>query len=769
MKWVLSFFLIIIAMKNIKDYALIALLIIFQSGNLFAQKKYTDYSAKDKQNIFIENFNNNFNKWTIDNNWISGKIENGHYLLNCKNYKNTTGLSYHSVDIDENKDFEIETKIKIINGNGALVFGMDDNFNHYRLEISDKNKFFILKNVVAKNTISKIYHTSILNIINQNNFNKITLRSINSVFYVFINEKFIKEFNKLPFFGDKIGFSVATNSKIEIEQIQISYIKKPENKLVAQSKPELKPQSQVKKHIFPFLSISDINFIDKNNNDCIDADENCSIFFIISNNGKGVATNVKANINTKFFITGLNFEKTILIGNIKPDSSVNVNIPVSGMQDLNSDTANFSINFDEQYGFPPDAFEIQIITKKYNSPLVRVVDYSFETDNGFIKLGVPVQLKALIQNVGFGKAENVSVDFEYPNQNVFPNNQSHYELHTLNPGDSKALVFEFLANKLYSETSIPINIRINEKYGKYSENKFAVVMVYNASNNQKVVISSNENERKREIKIASLSADIDKNIPVNQSINQHRYALIIGNEDYSTYQKGLSSEVNVDFAENDAKIFKEYVVNTMGVPEKQTKLLTNATSGQMSQGIAWLANLAKIENGNAEIIFYYSGHGLPDETTKEPYLIPVDVSGLSVAQGIKLNGLLKTLTKHPAKRITLFLDACFSGGARNKGLIAMKGVKIRPKNVALQGNLVLFSSSSGEQSSGVYREKKHGFFTYYLLKKIQETKGNITYKELANYVILNVSKETSLISKPQTPGLENSLQVKDEWANWKIY
>lgn len=36
--------------------------------------------------------------------------------------------------------------------------------------------------------------------------------------------------------------------------------------------------------------------------------------------------------------------------------------------------------------------------------------------------------------------------------------------------------------------------------------------------------------------------------------------------------------MNVDYAENDARIFKEYVVKTLGVPEDQVKLLINATT-----------------------------------------------------------------------------------------------------------------------------------------------------------------------------------------------
>ena len=262
--------------------------------------------------------------------------------------------------------------------------------------------------------------------------------------------------------------------------------------------------------------------------------------------------------------------------------------------------------------------------------------------------------------------------------------------------------------------------------------------------------------------------EIDENIPYNNLDKKHSYALIIGNEDYTSFQMDLSSEVNVDFANNDAIIFKEYCQKTLGVPERQIKILKNATKAQMSQGLSWIKNMVNIEGGNAEIIFYYSGHGLPDEITKQGYLMPVDVSGSYVNDGISLKRVYKDLSEYPSKKITVFLDACFSGGARNEGLIAMKGVKIKPKEETLASNMVVFASSSGNESSGVYREKHHGYFTYFFLKKLQETKGDITYKEMADYLNYNVKKETGLSGKIQTPQVNGSSSVATSWQNWSF-
>ena len=82
--------------------------------------------------------------------------------------------------------------------------------------------------------------------------------------------------------------------------------------------------------------------------------------------------------------------------------------------------------------------------------------------------------------------------------------------------------------------------------------------------------------------------------------------------------------------------------------------------------------------------------------------------------------------------------------------------------------MVVFASSSGNESSGVYREKQHGYFTYFLLKKLQETKGDINYKEISDYLKYQVSKKTALSGKIQTPQVNVSSSVANSWGSWKF-
>lgn len=264
-------------------------------------------------------------------------------------------------------------------------------------------------------------------------------------------------------------------------------------------------------------------------------------------------------------------------------------------------------------------------------------------------------------------------------------------------------------------------------------------------------------------------SEVDLNIPVNATAKANTYALIIGNEDYSSSQTDINAEVNVEFAENDARVFREYCVKTLGIPEKNVTLLVNATGSRMMQNLDLISKIAKASEGKAELIFYYAGHGLPHEQTKEPYLIPVDVNGTDLTYAVKLADVYKKLTENPAIRVTAFIDACFSGGARNQGLVALRGVKVRPKEELVGSNLVVFTSSSGDESSAAYKEMKHGLFTYYLLKKLQITKGSCTYAELDEYLRKEVSVTSLVVNKrQQTPQVVGGPEVGDRWKEWTI-
>ena len=102
-------------------------------------------------------------------------------------------------------------------------------------------------------------------------------------------------------------------------------------------------------------------------------------------------------------------------------------------------------------------------------------------------------------------------------------------------------------------------------------------------------------------------------------------------------------------------------------------------------------------------------------------------------------------------------------------LVAARGVAREAKKEVLAGKAVVFSASSGDETAMTYPSKGHGLFTYFLLKKLQETKGNVSYSELAEYISDNVKRESLLINnKPQTPVVATSPSASSIWGNMTL-
>lgn len=265
-------------------------------------------------------------------------------------------------------------------------------------------------------------------------------------------------------------------------------------------------------------------------------------------------------------------------------------------------------------------------------------------------------------------------------------------------------------------------------------------------------------------------SDVDKDIPKIDRINPNRYALVIGNENYYNYNGTQTKEPNVDYAINDAAIFYKYAISAMGIDPNNIIYDRNATSATMRSDIKLVSQLMEPNVNTAELIFYYAGHGYPDQGTNAPYLIPVDVNPANLESAIRLSEVYTKFGEMGARSVTVFLDACFSGVSRNgEPLIRDRGIRIRPRNENLTGNMVVFSAASGIQVALPYREQQHGMFTYFLLKKMQETNGQFTLGQLAEYLSQNVRTKSINSNKiSQEPEVQVSPAVENTWRNWKF-
>ncbi|MBR2265625.1 MAG: leucine-rich repeat protein, partial [Paludibacteraceae bacterium] len=259
----------------------------------------------------------------------------------------------------------------------------------------------------------------------------------------------------------------------------------------------------------------------------------------------------------------------------------------------------------------------------------------------------------------------------------------------------------------------------------------------------------------------SVSA-VDVNIPETRAKNPNTFVVIFANENY----KNVAA---VPFAKNDGTIFRQYCQKTLGIPHTNIHYVENASYNDIRLELAWLKNVCEQYEGTASVILYYAGHGIPDASDKSAYLLPVDGDGRYVATGYKLDELYEKLGDMPTKSVVVLLDACFSGANKDgKMLASERGVAIKSRPGMPKGNTVVFSAAQGDETALPNEAEGHGMFTYYILKKLLETKGDVTLQDLSQYVIREVGRISAVQNKPQTPTITPAVAVSDEWKSWKL-
>jgi len=144
--------------------------------------------------------------------------------------------------------------------------------------------------------------------------------------------------------------------------------------------------------------------------------------------------------------------------------------------------------------------------------------------------------------------------------------------------------------------------------------------------------------------------------------------------------------------------------------------------------------------------------------------VPVDCDPAMVdVNGYSLDLFYKKMNDLDAKSVTVVIDACFSGSSDQGMLLKnISPVFIEVKEtLGLDDKVTVFTSSSGEQVSSWYPDKKHSLYTYFFLKGLKGSADadgdrSVTAGEIQSYVNEEVPlMARKLNSREQTPGVRN--------------
>ena len=227
--------------KNNLNLLILLLIVQYQ---LFGQASYNDFNTSDKKYIFQDDFVDNRNSHFLgEAKTVTGKLENGQYYL--KNNQNSYWikfLTYQSdikfkatkLKIDESKDFEIETNIKVLNSAkpeypfGLIIGARWKDFNlidrYYRFSFTPSGYYALQSDYELKWTAIKDWTKS--SIVKPYSYNKLTYRKVGSTLYCFLNEQLVATTPYKYFFGDNIGVTFGPYASIYVDYFNIAYLEK---------------------------------------------------------------------------------------------------------------------------------------------------------------------------------------------------------------------------------------------------------------------------------------------------------------------------------------------------------------------------------------------------------------------------------------------------------------------------------------------------------------------------------------------------------------
>ncbi|HEU4439215.1 MAG TPA: caspase family protein [Methylomirabilota bacterium] len=229
----------------------------------------------------------------------------------------------------------------------------------------------------------------------------------------------------------------------------------------------------------------------------------------------------------------------------------------------------------------------------------------------------------------------------------------------------------------------------------------------------------------------------------------------------------------------DADAVYQTLLASGGFKKENILLLTDKTERRPTlRNIKWALGtfLARSAHKDDLVVIYFAGHGASEVDQRgverdglSKYLVPIDADPDDLySSALPMDEMQNVLQRIEAERVTVFLDACYSGAAGGRTFASTKTRGVTVDDVFLdrltrsKGRAIVTASRPAEVSIEL-PDLGHGVFTYYLVRGLQgyadlNRDGIVSLQEIYEYLAQEVSKKSRAVGGNQHPMLKGELE-----------
>ena len=497
----------------------------------------------------------------------------------------------------------------------------------------------------------------------------------------------------------------------------------------------------------PHFTIKDIIVNEPSGNGIIDARENGSIQFSIFNDGQSPAHQVIVSVIPKnpniYLIAGEpSIIDTLDAGRIKYAS-----IDITGLLQVETGENEFELKLSSLENISlEDPYLFKVQTQAMIPPKMIIADFAISNDFGtqYIPKNEVIGLTLRIQNVGEGMTESVNVLVKENRTFTTPEFNGMITLPAFKSGDYMDIEVPIIT----SEENFAVNVELTDYLNHISKQRIDLETMRNYRSPMELMIQDIGIEEVVYYPDELGETDVDRRIPLGRK-NPSGLAVIIGTQEYEDKKYGY-----LEYADRDRNVIRKYFSQAFGLSDFQMlpskpwqmedgpkgdeyHMIFDPYQGDLRKRILSAEKYSDIEK--LDIYVYYRGFG--EWVNGSPLLIPKDAKYDRHITKYPLEELVGNLSRisvlNSVNTITLFLDITYINPESSSDLIWDY-----PK---LSDKISILSSSSNGETSQLYHDKKHSFFTYSLLKgfsgNADDGDGIIDLGEVTEYVYKYIPEE----------------------------